>query len=124
MNRYLKMLVAVVALGALPALSGCLGGGGGSTAAPVRAPEPQPQPMAEPAAEPDPEPMAEPAADPDPEPMAEPAPARIDRADLWRLGGPKIYEVMRRTSLTAPRYLRSDAPPPPIVEVGGQYRRD
>ena len=103
MFRYLNALLAVVALGALPGLSGCLGGGGGgSTAAPAaqmpREPAPAPAPRAR--AEPTPEP--EPAADPEPEPMiAGPAPAPraaptpapptqapaakpATRADLWR----------------------------------------
>ena len=96
MTGYLGMLVSVVALAALPVLSGCGGGGGGSAAAPVAAaPEPAPGPMAEPMAEPAPEPMAEPA----PEPMAEPARSGIASvADAWTLGGAGIYPVVRRAT--------------------------
>ena len=108
MFRYLNALLAIVVLGALPALSGCLGGGGGSTAAPMRAPEPAPQPMAEPAADPEPKQMAEPAADPEPKPMAEPAadpdpmaePARAgikSLADAWGLSrDDRVYDTVRR----------------------------
>ena len=78
MTGYFRMLVAVVALAALPGLSGCLGGGGGgSTTAPA----------AQMPWEPAPEPMAEPAADPDPAPMAEPSGrSRWQAADVWQLG--------------------------------------
>ena len=97
MTGYFRMLVAAVALAALPGLSGCLGGGGGSAAPAAQMPrEPAPEPMAEPAADPDPAPMAEPAADPDPAPMAEPARSRTSLADLW-LYAHNYYQNTRST---------------------------
>ena len=99
MTGYLKTLVAVVALAALPGLSGCLGGGGGSAAPAAQMPrEPAPAPAPRARAEPTPEPAAdpEPAAEPTPEPTrAAPAPAPTPaakpatRADLWR--GDRYY---------------------------------
>lgn len=99
MFRYLNALLAVVALGALPALSGCLGGGGGgSTAAPAaqmpREPAPTPAPRARAEPTPEPEPAPEPKAEPEPQAPARraapaPAPAAkpATRADLWENAG-------------------------------------
>ena len=115
MFRYLNALLAVVALGALPGLSGCLGGGGGgSTAAPSaqmpREPAPAPAPAPRARAEPTPDPAADPEPDPAPAPRAAPtpipptqapAPARtpVVAADMWRASGWKIiYELFFATS--------------------------
>ena len=112
MTGYFRMLVAAVALAALPGCGG--GGGGGSTPAAQTPREPAPAPAPRARAEPTPEPTPEPAADPEPaptpEPMAEPAAEPATRADLWRGesdpdasvrvigGGEAIYRTIWRSA--------------------------
>ena len=80
MFRYPNALLAVVALGALVGLSGCLGGGGGgSTAAPAA------QMPSEPAPAPAPRARAEPTPEPEPAPAPRAAPKSGWQAvDLWQ----------------------------------------